>query len=181
MEPWRMWGNSQTVASKMSVVPILQTTQQLVRIAYGRPETWNFLFAVELLDNNLPAEPGILTVDFDLTVGIGRAQNTIKSFEQIVFYWAPGAWSTKQGTSKYTASVQPPLRNDQVATSYPDEITDFVAQDIQLKATVTLSGGPNINNVVTSTVSAYFAPAAHIRPEWFERIGKFRANENTGF
>lgn len=181
IEPWRMWGNSQTFTSKMSVVPIIQNTQQLVRIAYGRPETWNFFFAVELLDNNVPGDPGILTVQYDLTIGIGRAQNTIKSFETLEFYWALGDWPLKQGTSKYSASVQPPIRKDLVATSFPDEITDFVAQDIQLKAVVTLTGGPNINNEVTSTVSAYFAPAAHIRPEWFERVGRFRAGENKGF
>jgi hypothetical protein len=85
-----MWGNSQLVETSMSVVPILKSTSQLARIAYGRPETWNFFFIVNLVDNNMPAEPGFLTIDYNLTIGIGRAQNTIKSFEQFEFYWAPG-------------------------------------------------------------------------------------------
>ena len=164
----------------MSVVPIVKSTSQLVRIAYARPETWNFFFIVNLVENNMPGEPGFLTIDYNLTIGIGRAQNTVKSFEQFEFYWTPGGFASIQGTDKYSATVQPPLRRDTVATSFPDEITDFVAQDIQLNADVVLTGGANINNKVKATVSAYFAPAAHIRPEWFSRVARFRAGEENG-
>ena len=49
LAPWHLWGNSQSLTfTQVASVNNPPTTQQLVKIAYRRPETWTFLFYLQI-------------------------------------------------------------------------------------------------------------------------------------
>lgn len=182
LDPWRMWGNTQTF-------DVLQTTTavpsifggQLVKVAYGRPETWSFFFAARLIETLNVADSGVAVVNFDVTQGVGRSHITIKNFESFRFEW-PGDPPSPfpSGKTKYSTSVVAPDRDDSSTTSVPVDISELVAQDIQISVGIFTGGLDYFNNVLKIEVSAFIAPKAHIRPEWFKRIGEFRGNEDNG-
>lgn len=176
--PWHMWGNN-VVARVISAGPNTPgvSTQQLIKVGYARPENWTFIFASRLV--RAPAGNINVTVNYDLTVGVGRSQVTIENF--CIFSWD---WTTTPAT--------PPVGRQLYATSVrdkefifggilpgPDEahrITEIPAQDIQLQARVniiSLSSG----EVCEVDVHAYFTPKVHIRPEWYRNPPRFPGGE----
>jgi hypothetical protein len=176
LPPWHLWGNSMTILVPKSGVGsgVAESTQQLVRVSYARPESWQFLLEARLVGVPEPVTPAVITVVFDLVVGIGRSQTTLGTFGAFLFSFSGP--SSPNGAHKYVTEVPSPLRNDLDATS-TGITTSIVAQDIQLNARLAFIGGvPSPDAQVE--VSAYFAPLSHVRPEWFN--GQFRGEEDTG-
>lgn len=169
--PWHMWGNVQTARIALGGNPLGgETTQQLVRIAYARPETWSFLFSVKLVQASrlpLPADnDGNVSVHYDLTVGIGRSQVSIEDFAVFVFDY--GNQFPPVGRTLFANSVADRQILDGGLVTSSARLVDICAQDIQLTSRMVL-----VNNTVavpvdaTCEIHAYFSPKTHVRPEWF--------------
>jgi hypothetical protein len=200
-----MWGNTQVISgSDVLNVNTAGITTQLVKASYLRPETWKWVFAARLLEASQAqaGEQHIITVDFNLTIGIGRAAITMNSFEQYIWRWglagntdqAPigfDKWSTQTlgrvrlDTSE-TGGADPWQTNPAAtATQYnggigtrsvSNVIDRIVAQDINLQAVVTFATSGSLEGKVE--VSAQFAPTTHVRPEWF--LDRFPGGEHGG-
>lgn len=203
LAPWHMWGNEQTIASTLSGAPpvIPVSTGQLLKISYGRPESWRFVFYAELLEA-AAAQGDFIIVDFDVTIGIGRSASTLglsnvpspalalgltnltRGFARFRFTaGAAGYPATKLWTSRgiATASDDPAVAQVSAAAIDAASITDvLVAQEIQCRARVVGAGN---NTPFRVNIGAYFAPNVHIRPEWFAAASnqaKFRGGETGG-
>lgn len=178
LPPWHMWGNSQTaIVDKSLAISIIQTTQ-ILRVAYGRPETWDFLFRATIIDCNDPTDAGELDVNWNLTVGVGRSHVTLPQFERYVFQWTGMSPSLPVGMMKYSGQVETPVRDDSLTTPNPGVMTDIVAQDIQLQADLLFTGGATPIKQITVQLDAFFTPKVHIRPEWFK--SEFPGEEDHG-
>lgn len=172
LPPWHLWGNTQFFPGLVfpsSDGSELVAPRQLCKIAYGRPESWKFLFSAMVVEGKPSGSTaGVMIVDFDLTVGIGRSQVQLESFEEYQMALVnPGIqfWSTE---------VVSPRRVTATATS--TGVTDtIVAQDIQLNVSLRTGSVAADWSGVTVRVDAYFSPATHLRPEWHLRKG-----EDTG-
>ncbi len=171
--PWHMWGNTQVVELVSTGVDNTIVQSQLVRIAYGRPETWTFLFSAKVVDYFDPSgtDVGPVRVSYNLTVGIGRSQITIEDFETYLWPTLPHI-----NAHRYSTSVVGPDRT--AALIDQNVIEKIPAQDIQLGTTCGISGLAAVGARVSISVSAYFAPRSHIRPNWFN--GRFEGNEDHG-
>ena len=80
VSPWHMWGNTQRLSVPVELLvagaPKLPgIAGQLVKISYGRPETWRWLLAARLLSgpNNTPTFFSTLFIEFLMSTGIGRS------------------------------------------------------------------------------------------------------------
>src|ERR1043166_2858743 len=92
LPPWHMWGTIEQVTTIATVSALPATggtsSQQLSKVAYKRPDTWQWLFFARLVSapngggGGAPAEA---SVDFDVTIGVGRASVTLPVFER--FAW----------------------------------------------------------------------------------------------
>lgn len=179
--PWLMWGNTLTVTTQPGIAianPDRQTTQ-LVKVAYKRPETWNFLFSCRVIS----ADPVVATtafVDFNVQTGLGRTVANIATqrtsvaqpgFERYVFFGAP-LLPTAANAFKWSTSVSGPVRDDTVvppATNAPNITNHIVGQDIQINVSIGYVAVGATAPLVLE-VSAFLSPEVHIRPEWFRRI-----------
>ncbi len=179
LPPWHMWGNSETVTAfpLTAIGAFTNASTQLVRIAYGRPETWNFLFAMKVASSDLDSNPAgnwNLQVHYDLTIGVGRSQVTLVDFA--VF----NVTAPTNGFQRYCTQVQVPKIN---TTDTADNVIDsFVAQDIQLQ-TRTIVSNATVGTSMNVQVDAYFSPVNHIRPEWWKLDGgteQFSGDEDKG-
>lgn len=181
--PWHMWGNSQQLEAFGLNAPAV--SQQLLKIAYGRPETWHWLFAIRIVSGpaGTPADTRV-TVGFNLTTGIGRSSVTLANFETLVINWSLAApvgrqvWSTS-AVGPTRIFFEPPMVPP--AGAVENLISEIVAQDIQLGVTVDFDH-PAATAVVVD-VDAYFAPKNHIRPDWFlpgPPTAKFPGSETGG-
>lgn len=135
-DPWHLWGNSQTfqvpVVSSAAAQRIA-TTGQLIKVAYGRPETWHWLLAARLVEGpNSPAAQTQLEVSFDLTVGIGRsavqlsslqgnATNQRRAFETFFFQWGPVSANFPRDAQLYSTQVLAPNRQLRSDPPFPDQ------------------------------------------------------------
>lgn len=180
--PWHMWGNAQTIElflpADVSSVPA--TKGQLTRIAYGRPETWNWLFTARVLsaDNADVDEPLQISIIWELTVGIGRAMQQNLGFDSWALVWGnPPVFPSLIGprgtllwaTTTYQATIIRPGFGFDPALQPRNEIRDIVAQDIQLNVRAVLSSPvtPRTNDKrATLEIGAQWAPSTHIRPDW---------------
>jgi len=176
--PWHLWGGSKIVeCPQVNLFNQTVVSSQLNRISYGRPETWNFFFSVKVVEMVLATRPPVVsqevTVRFNLTIGIGRSQTTIDSFEKFVL--TASAPDTLQGQQVYSTSVLGPVRDGNNPTA--NLITNFVAQDIQLNADAVFSFGVS-GDIARIMIDTYFAPVTHIRPEWHLR--QFPGGEEHG-
>lgn len=139
---------------------------QLCRVSYRRPESWNWLFAARILDApNAPGGGVAAIIIYDLTVGIGRSQITIPAFEQFEFVWS-GVQTFPTFSMYSTSSYGPNRVQGAGAAATRDNFIDRItAQDIQLACRVLYSDA-DATRSATVEVSAHFAPAVHVRPEW---------------
>jgi hypothetical protein len=178
LPPWHMWGNSETFgpmgAFSPDSVPILG--RQLVRVSYKRPETWRWVFAARLIEAPSAGALGTyeMTIDFDVTIGLGRSSVTLPNFDRLKWTWT-GTGNAPVGYPLWsTRTLSPPTEYSfvdgaPVADQTGREIDDLVAQDIQVSCRVQFvaldepEGGQ-----ATLEVSGYFAPKTHIRPDWLQ-------------
>jgi hypothetical protein len=174
LSPWHMWGNSVGLRVNHTLALQVDPTLQVARIAYGRPETWNFLLVARILSADILTEAGRLEVNWKLTAGLGRSQTTFQSWERYLFIWTPG--NIPINVPKYSTQVLAPQRDDAVVAA--NVITEFVAQDIQLQATARYTDATTPIQSLELGLDAYFAPKSHIRPEWYR--GEFPGGEDHG-
>lgn len=182
LPPWHLWGIDQVVNPIVTALPTPNNTvtQQLARIAYGRPDTWEFLFVASVIQAQTLSPGSTINVQvlFDLIVGIGRGVSVLQGFGSLVF---TGNAAVLQGDTKWTTAVQAPENNDPLP-SYRPNIDHVVAQDIQCSARVAVwepGGGPVVGDgTVKVQVASYFSPRTHIRPEWI--LGQFSGDEQAG-
>jgi len=182
--PWHMWGTEQTVNLAGSAgTPVVTSSQQLARISYGRPDSWRAVFVANLLDIQGANLAGTLvTVDYTLVIGIGRASSTLKSFVHFTFDPAGAPPFYVLPAQRWAGSGLEPART---AGATPRQVNEFVAQNIQCSADVTLQVGGGTPYTAVVSVSAYFAPNVHVRPEWFREgdphnVKKYRGGEHDG-
>lgn len=180
--PWHMWGNSQRIEVDFPLglsnfSPAVR--QQLTKVAYGRPDTWHWLFTARLIDatDADPDEPLTLSITWELTVGIGR------SFQQNLGF---DSWTMSWGTPVTPTDVAPRGRLLWATQTYqsrlgrqifiapevepPNLIDEIVAQDIQLTVRAAMSSPvtPRTSNKrAVIEVGAQWAPKCHVRPDWF--------------
>jgi len=182
MPPWHMWGDSKTV--KLIAPAIGQgvsTTSQITRISYKRPETWSFLVYAKIIDY-LGAGVANLTVDFNLTIGIGRSVAKLPKWAHMQFGPTAGL---PIGSVKFATAVPSPLLDDTLVATPPVVFLDsFPAQDIQVDVDLAYQSA-TAANAVTVEVTALFAPkGAHVRPEWFKikdgGAAQFPGGEDSG-
>lgn len=187
LSPWHMWGSTVT---KSVTTPASgnQTvgSVQLARINYGRPETWSFFFAVQLLG---PAPMNTqVGVTLDLILGLGRtnfktpdAMNGIISGNQQAtfcqFIWQPTATGIWDNNPRWTTqTLGSPFDNAPQLVGNQVPLAWFPAEDIQASSSIVIAATGPVT--VNAAVTAWFAPRTHIRPEWFK--GKFRGQEDRG-
>jgi hypothetical protein len=189
MAPWHLWGNSQQLTSVIGGIGLTTAASgQLVRINYGRPETWRFLFGLTV--DKPPAATFAGTIDlfarFDLIVGIGRSvyQTFDHGGDSFCNFRISDTAANLVGRTLWTCVTRPPFPIDGVAFQPPTDT--IVAQDLQCSCRLQSAAGitPVAGQPITATVHAYFAPNVHIRPEWFSDMhgdeGRFRGAEQGG-
>lgn len=170
--PWHMWGNSQSVvltSSGVLTAPTPAISQQLVKVSYKRPDTWNWLFAAKFIAGEELAaleNSGVLVI-FDLTVGIGRSFIQIPNFETLTFQWGAlvGTTSPPIGVQLYTTRAVGSSRAFPAVAPFPD-IEQVVAQDLQVNARLQYLDGTTVRRC-TVEVSGFVAPQTHVRPDWY--------------
>jgi hypothetical protein len=171
--PWSLWGNSQTidlppVAPVNFVTPLPNT---LVRVQYGRPETWRFLFHVQNqtqgLANTLPGETAQIEVSFDVIVGVGRSAVTIPDFKTFAFIYGNGGFLFAGWTAFATSTFGV---NQIGGTPDPPPLIDLIpGQDITIVAKAAhLSDSvvPGASPTAKVAISAMLTPNVHVRPDW---------------
>jgi hypothetical protein len=167
LPPWHLWGGTIAVHLVASAAPFELIQPQVCRIAYGRPDTWTFLFWTKVMNspNAGGGAAGVVQVRWNLTIGIGRSSITINDF--VLFLLSPLLPTV--GTQLYTTT----------ATDSENRIlSDFPAQDVQLNANCIITGGAAPGSIVDLEIGAFLAPKNHVRPEWFRR--EFAGNEDHG-
>lgn len=176
--PWHLWGDTKNVTVQMSLLSLEYQTQQLVRISYGRPETWDFMFGARIINFDPDDTAGEIEVFFDVTVGVGRSQFTMPGFEHFMWFWSVAPSPLNQPL--YSTEVIAPQRIPMPPALAPvdNRIGEITAQDIQVSARVLYTGGVIVPKAATVEVTSFWAPRAHIRPEWFK--GEFPGGEDNG-
>ena len=188
-QPWKMWGSTEIVegAISPSAASTLVGSQQLAKIAYGRPDTWSFFFGGRVVGG--PPAP-VSTVDirltFQLIVGVGRdVFNTEKAatvgFATLRWLLAPGL-GVQTLQPKWTTVAETPATDDGVVGS-ERLIEFFPAEQIQCKANLSVLTAAPPPDVLTYQVAAtaLFAPRTHVRPDWWKEQGEqFEGGELGG-
>lgn len=172
--PWHMWGDSKVLEVPSSSGAQGQgTSTQIVRINYKRPETWRFVFVAELLGANKPlATGGSLIVTFPTTLGVGRSSVTLP-LGTMTFTLGAGAVTPR---IKYLTQDQGPPVSD-AAAAIENLTTTIVSEDIQVGGQAVFADNTSGESLKVR-LSAFFAPNAHIRPEWY--LKQFSGNETDG-
>lgn len=188
LPPWHMWGNTQRVEL---VLPAGSTSSdighsQTARVPFMRPDSFHWFFFAQLVDVT-PADAGqrlTASVSFDLSIGIGRAQQTINDFENYTMLWDDTF--NPSGVKCFSSESVGPNRFQSfvtgVASTGPSVVSEIVAQDIQLQLRTRYAVVQGAASVAERTgaflVSAFFAPKNHVRAEWYEKIGRFKGGED---
>lgn len=193
--PWHMWGNSQTLSVLDSASVVTPATEgQLIRIGYGRPDTWHWVFFARILE--APSMPGgsstVLSLSFELTIGVGRAVIVIPQFELFTWSWGDAVqpvnpplnrvkWSSQAlGRCRvdttnasffdpWSTAPVPDVTNPNGVTntrSVSNVVDKIVAQDIQLRALLLMTTTLPTEQIAKVEVGALFSPKTHLRPEW---------------
>ncbi len=176
--PWHMWGGAAQFSASTLSPGLLYTAQgQLARVEYKRPESWRFLFYVQVLRSQL-FNPSILQVDFTVQTGVGRSNLNLKPFETFKFSLAPGGHGA---ALKWSGEVNAPVRDDTLPVPpdvpQPNVVNTIVGQDIQIgytaSAQLTLPG-----DEVQAEIGVVLAPWHHARPDW--HVEDFSGEERKG-
>lgn len=160
--PWAMWGNSIPVEIIVPPPPrfLSGATSQLIRASYHRPETWRFLFGIEVTDCTDPGGTGLFQANFNLTIGIGRSRIQLPGFRPFTKAALPIAGQVFWANTGV----------DRLPDATTDNLIDtIVAQDIQLDCNVVLGQTVNTGVRIQVQTHAYFSPNVHMRPDWFVR------------
>jgi len=199
--PWHLWGTAVLHEQDATVLPAAQVTigtQQLVNVRYGRPETWHWFFAAEIIAaSDIPnaLDSAVATVRFDVNLGLGRANfpiarragsgiDGIASFEQFAFAWGvplSGSQSAPTNLQVYSTQAVGPNRDQGaagLAAPIANPITQLVAETITVQAKIIYnrSAGAGADRL-RMNIAAFFAPAVHVRPDWYLDVEKHDETE----
>lgn len=175
LAPWHMWGNRIDLTVGHTLVLRPETSTQLIKISYGRPDTWKWLFVASIVQADILDEAGRLRISWDLMTGVGRSLVQIPDFEVFRFVWLAG--SIPLNLPKWSQAAVAPVRDD-TALAVPNFVESLATQDLQLNVRCLYTDAITAIQNLTVRVDAYFAPASHIRPEWYE--GRFPGGEDEG-
>lgn len=169
--PWHVWGSTQILRIRGN--GNVTEGQQLASINYARPDTWSFFMTAKIIqiDGVLPGNA--LRVEIALTVGAGRSATELDQFQ--FFDWtAPSIFTPSRALM--CSSVEAPA--DNLNRTGPNVIEWIPAQTLQCVAIGFFQGSvPANTSEVLVSVSAYFAPRSHLRPEWFRNPPVFNGGE----
>lgn len=173
--PWLLWGDS--VQFSMVAPPggtegttFFPPPGQIIRIDYGRPETWTFLFLCQVNTWNVQAEGVGVSIFVDVTPGLGRVQNTLFGFQR--FDFAP---PIKPGQQLWSSTAVGPVRNAD-DTLGANVIRTLTFESLTVGARASVNSSLNAGDQIQLELSCYWSPNSHIRPEWFE--GMYPGGEN---
>lgn len=175
LPPWHMWGNRLDLVCNHTLVLRPETSTQIVKLAYGRPDTWKWLFVAQIVQADILDEAGRLRVSWDLITGEGRSLVQIPDFEVFRFVWLAG--SIPLNLPKWSQQAAAPARDD-TAVTVPNFVDSLATQDLQLNVRCLYTDATTPIQNLTVRLDAYFAPVNHFRPEWLQ--GRFRGKENDG-
>lgn len=182
--PWHLWGNTQPLIVEPNAFTNPNVHDQattLLRVAYKRPETWHFLFSARIL--NAPAaggaEQGTISVWFELFTGIGRSAIRLP-FWVVLPSWswsgsaAPTtlAYASSAGTGVESISITTDPGGAMISSTRVPVMTDqIVGQDMTVIAHPTFTTNIAGATAAQVEVSGQFAPASHVRPDWYRNDG----------
>lgn len=193
--PWHMWGNKvELVSTVTSGTTISPANAQLLKVAYGRPETWSFWFGARIVQASALSTGCTIQALVDVTPGVGRTVFQTEQPASMGLGAVPGrafskfVWDVPAGPGtdllalpkKWSTRGVTPLTDDRDATSF--QFVDWIAaQDLQVGVTLLLT---TIDQEITVRVevTGLVAPRTHLRPEWFgeDPTRQFRGGENNG-
>jgi hypothetical protein len=166
----RMWGDSKLVGPVTAAgvgTGVTTTTSQITRIQYDRPQTWGWVWRVDIIEA-VPANSAAtssLVVVLDATVGIGRASTKIR-LGRFNFSWAAGPVPIEPSSfaSKWATSVNGPNPDDTIviapATAPLQNVIDyFVGQDVQIE--VSSQFFATAGETIKYRATAMFAPKSN--------------------
>jgi len=177
--PWHMWGTTAPVRlERVTGGPtFLESSAQLARISYKRPESWRFLLAATVFHSQVSnAIPIVLDVEFTVQTGVGRGNLTLSPFESFRFILPVGSGGLVR---KWSGAVNAPVRDDTISPAEtPNKIDTIVGEDIQIGYHVSSSIGGLVGDVIDLEVGCALAPWHHARPDW--EIRDFSGEETGG-
>lgn len=189
--PWHMWGTSETLRTVTTSGNPIVTGHQLARVDYKRPENWRFLFGGRLLGGDAAVVgPTDVYIAFDLIVGVGRSNFTTEEpFTTIsnlrafcVMHWIvdPGIVPGQQPDNVKIATevFATPLDDANPGVTFLRVVDHIPAEAISARAKLITAGDPGLN--IEAEATAFFAPNAHVRPDWFADENQFRGMETGG-
>jgi hypothetical protein len=193
--PWHLWGQNAPVA--VNLTRKIETSQQLVRVNYKRPESWRFLAYAQIINIHGPyaqagslGDPPVtdiaLFVAFEFALGVGLGKTTLRGAPTgipAVFDLKPGLINFKIpigsaiGAMAFStsANAQNQVAGD-MATAITPLMDQFPASEIQVSATVAALMVHDYT--IDLNVGCLVAPISHTRPEW--HMGQFSGDEHTG-
>jgi hypothetical protein len=166
LAPWKMWGSTQLLTIDRTN---FSTREQAVKLNYRRPDSFQFFFHCQIIQGpNVVPIGGILSVTFDVILGVGRsAVNTAQSDTTLdsfaIFNWTLTGGAGTPMNPKWTTATQTQQMRDNDATSRM-VCDSFVGEDINgsVRAETSI-----VTEVWKVAATAYVAPRTHIRPDWF--------------
>lgn len=177
LPPWHMWGSTQQLRIDGNVglpfVPADAPSLQIANVAYGRPDTWEFIISAQLTSVVAPANVSPIRVVFDLIVGLGRT--TVNILQFATFEWSVAQQTSLLGITRMTSQVELPGENSTRVS--PNLCDHLAAQTIVCNARSFQEGG-NPGTIFLVQCGAFFAPRTHIRPEWHQE--RFPGDETEG-
>jgi hypothetical protein len=161
VDPWLLWGSTQTVSVQVNAQRIVQAPQ-LANIDYHHPTTWRFLLVAKAAGfQGTPPSTSVI-VEFDLQVGVGRSNVYLGNFCQMEL---PAIDFTSLTYGQFCTAVDAPPAVPAGVPIRSQRIDLLPAQSIQCAGRVT--AGPSPGTTFNVELSAFFCPETHIRPEWF--------------
>lgn len=171
--PWLLWGQTQAVAVNPTLIGIQQQQENnttLVRVAYGRPDTFRFLVGFQILSGGTPsgpAETALVEVVFELIIGMGRSALRIPEFAYLQLDWSNGN-AVRSNQLVYETSTPAYPAVPWPASDPVPRIETFVGQDVTLVAkSAYLTDVPGAVPVQIE-VTGMIAPNTHTRPDWMQ-------------
>lgn len=182
--PWHMWGTTESFSLTIGAGGSVQVvSHQMSKVDYRRADTFRFFFGGKLVGGvaGVGAATNVYAL-FDVYFGVGRSafdtrDQRLTNFRSFcTMHWAvpagtvPGA---QVDNVKYTTRVQGTPLMDSAPTVRP-EIDLLPADNINVVARMYIDTAPS-PVTVQAELTCFFAPNAHVRPDWFADVPEVQA------
>lgn len=203
--PWHLWGNSAIISvppSSLFVDDVNRTfvASTIVRVQYGRPETWHFQYGVSIVSG--PTMPPTITaqpqVFFQLITGVGRGvmRRTLNGpiFDPLGYGGGPTPAPCPIGNGFWINAIPSGMEFDEqerdgaglpvgnrTAVTVPTDhfVADFISVEATANFVVSLPAPINLEPIVIE-LNCQVAPKTHIRPDWYADPPGFDGGEEGG-